>query len=119
MLASPMILPLIVCIYIYFVPESPRWLLAKAQQGDEEKYQKAFAALCSLRYTKIQAARDLFTIHHALKAQREKMKMVKPLRELFTVGRNRRALTASVLVMIFQQFCGVNILARDLGRVTK
>lgn len=107
MLASPMILSLIVCIYIYFVPQGPRWLLAKAQQGDDTKYQKAYASLCSLRHTKIQAAPDPFTINHALKAQREKMKMVKLLRELFTVGRNRRALTASVICMYMQQFCGV------------
>ncbi|KAJ9645677.1 hypothetical protein H2201_007506 [Coniosporium apollinis] len=113
----PMVLPLIVCMYIYCVPESPRWLLSKAQKGDKKKYQEAFASLCSLRHTKVQAARDLFTIHHALRGEKDKMKMARPLSELFTIPRNRRALTASIITMYFQQFCGVNIMVGILRHV--
>jgi MFS family permease len=39
------------------------------------------------------------------------MKKQKPFSELFTLGRNRRALTASVITMFLQQFCGVNVSA--------
>lgn len=108
MLASPMVLPLIVVAYIYTLPESPRWLLMKARKGNRGKYEEAFMALCKLRYTKLQAARDLFLINHLLEGEDQIFKDTKPFTELFTVGRNRRALTASVICMFLQQFCGVN-----------
>lgn len=66
-------------------------------------------SLCKLRYTKLQAARDLFLIDHLLKAEENIMQQEKPFSELFTRGRNRRALTASVITMFLQQFCGVNV----------
>ncbi|KAF2655619.1 hypothetical protein K491DRAFT_412594 [Lophiostoma macrostomum CBS 122681] len=111
MLASPMILPLFVVAYIYTLPESPRWLVSKARQGNKKKYEEAFMALCKLRHTKLQAGRDLFLIDHLLQGEEEIMKQQKPFTELFTLGRNRRALTASVITMFLQQFCGVNVSA--------
>jgi hypothetical protein len=42
---------------VWFCPESPRWLIGKGRYG------KAFESLCRLRYTKLQAARDLFMIN--------------------------------------------------------
>ncbi|KAF2500921.1 hypothetical protein BU16DRAFT_185712 [Lophium mytilinum] len=117
MLSSPMILPLLVAQYIYTVPESPRWLIQKAHNGNKKKYEEAFLALCKLRHTKLQAARDLFAIHHLLLRQAEITnksragKRRSPFRELFTIGRNRRALTASVITMFLQQQCGVNVMA--------
>ncbi|GAB7357315.1 hypothetical protein MBLNU459_g8277t1 [Dothideomycetes sp. NU459] len=111
MLASPMILPLVVVAYIYTLPESPRWLLRRAQLGDVSKYEKAFLSLCQLRHTKLQAARDMFLISYQLREEQRIRKQQKPFLELFTVARNRRAFTASVIVMFFQQFCGVNVLA--------
>lgn len=108
-LASPMVLPLIVVAYIYVLPESPRWLLMKARKGNKKKYEEAFMALCKLRYTKLQAARDLFLINHLLEGEDEIFKQTKPFTELFTIGRNRRALTASIICMFLQQFCGVNV----------
>ncbi|KAF2834977.1 sugar transporter family protein [Patellaria atrata CBS 101060] len=111
MLASPMVLPLFVVAYIYTMPESPRFLLRKARNGDKKKYEEAFNALCSLRYTKLQAARDMFLIHHLLKGEERIMAQQQPFRELFSIGRNRRALGAAVITMFFQQFCGVNVMA--------
>ncbi|KAL8691650.1 MAG: hypothetical protein Q9218_003171 [Villophora microphyllina] len=66
MLASPMILPLVAVAYVYTLPESPRWLLSKARQGKTEKFEAAFTSLCRLRHTRLQAARDLFLMHHLL-----------------------------------------------------
>lgn len=106
-----MILPLFVVAYIYTLPESPRWLLMKARKGNKKKYEQAFMTLCKLRHTKLQAARDLFLIDHLLQGEEEIMKQQKPFTELFTHGRNRRALTASVITMFLQQFCGVNVTA--------
>ncbi|KAF2814572.1 putative MFS myo-inositol transporter [Mytilinidion resinicola] len=117
MLSSPMILPLLVAQYIYTVPESPRWLIQKAHNGNTEKYEEAFLALCKLRHTKLQAARDLFAIHHLLLRQADITnksragKRRSPFRELFTISRNRRALIASVITMFLQQQCGVNVMA--------
>ncbi|KAF2202978.1 hypothetical protein GQ43DRAFT_390975 [Delitschia confertaspora ATCC 74209] len=110
-LASPMVLPLIVVAYVYTLPESPRWLLMKARKGNKKKYEEALLSLISLRHTKLQAARDLFMINHLLQGEEEVLTQTKPFSELFTVGRNRRALTASVICMFLQQFCGVNVTA--------
>lgn len=111
MLASPMVLPLVAVAYVYTLPESPRWLLSKAREGKTEKYETAFSSLCKLRHTRLQAARDLFLMHHLLDNE-EKIKQDHNIFfELWTVPRNRRALVASLIVMFFQQFCGVNVLA--------
>ena len=40
-------------------------------------------------------------------------------RELFTIGRNRRALTASVILMFLQQFVGVNVTAYYSSTILK
>lgn len=113
LIKKQMILPIFVVGYVYCLPESPRWLLKKAHREDSDYkrkkyYEKAWAALCSLRHTKLQAARDLFLIHHLLLNEKMIMEQDKPFLELFTHGRNRRALTASTIVMFLQQFCGVN-----------
>ncbi|KAF2759188.1 hypothetical protein EJ05DRAFT_499609 [Pseudovirgaria hyperparasitica] len=101
----------VVVMYIYVLPESPRWLLLKAREGkDKRRYEEAFLALQRLRHTKLQAARDLFLINHLLGEEEKIMKYDKPFLELFTNGRNRRALTASVICMFMQQFCGINVL---------
>ncbi|KAF2265060.1 hypothetical protein CC78DRAFT_532691 [Lojkania enalia] len=119
MLASPMILPLVVVAYVYTLPESPRWLLKKARQGNKRKYKEAYQALCTLRHTELQAGRDLFLINHLLAGEEEIMKDNKPFSELFTLGRNRRALTASVVTMFLQQFCGVNVTAYYSSTILK
>ncbi|KAL8756627.1 MAG: hypothetical protein Q9199_002814 [Rusavskia elegans] len=66
MLASPTILPLVAVAYVYTLPESPRWLLSKARQGKTQNFEGAFSALCKLRHTRLQAARDLFLMDHLL-----------------------------------------------------
>lgn len=105
------LLPIIVVLYIYTQPESPRWLLRQAHLGKTCNYESAFLALCRLRHTKLQAARDLFLINYQLKEENRIRKTQKPFLELFTTARNRRAFIASVTCMFFQQFCGVNVLA--------
>lgn len=112
MLASPMVLPLIAAAYVFTLPESPRWLLHKARQGNKAYYRKAFDALMRLRHHRLQAARDMFLMQHLLDGE----DLVTNWHgnrffELFTNKRNRRALTASCLVMFLQQICGVNVLA--------
>lgn len=102
-----MVLPLIVAAYVYTLPESPRWLLARAHKHKDEdrRYEEAFDSLVILRPTRLQAARDLFLIHHEL-LELDKIATSRPkgpLMTLFTDGRSARALLASVTCMFFQQ----------------
>ncbi|KAL4992674.1 hypothetical protein BDW68DRAFT_173062 [Aspergillus falconensis] len=94
--------PMLVCAQVYFCPESPRWYMMR------NRYHAAYDALCQLRPSKLQAARDLYYIHAALQVE-EKLREGKQLwREMFTIPRNRRAAQSSFFVMFMQQFCGVN-----------
>jgi len=99
---------------IWFCPESPRWLMKKGY------YNKAYKALCRLRNSPLQAARDTYYIHAQL--LQEEMLIAESgvstngnfftrFVELFTIPRVRRATQASGIVMIAQQMCGINIIA--------
>ncbi len=93
---------------VYFCPESPRWYIKK------HKYAKAFASLCRLRNTPIQAARDLYYIHAQIQEEADIIgtsNYVSRFIELFTIPRVRRATLASFVVMLAQQMCGINIIA--------
>ncbi|KAL1960586.1 hypothetical protein VTO42DRAFT_7165 [Malbranchea cinnamomea] len=102
MLASTAIPPFFVCIQVYFCPESPRWYMIR------NRYDRAYEALCKLRKTKLQAARDLYYIHAALKVESGLKEGKNLWHEMFMVPRNRRAAQSSFFVMFMQQFCGVN-----------
>lgn len=117
-----MVLPLLVVLYIYALPESPRVLLAKARKDGPDAhdlYEKAFLALRSLRNSKVQAARDLFLMDHLLHEESRIMHDQKRFRELFSVDRCRRALTASVICMFLQQMCGVNVTVYYSSKIMK
>ncbi|KAH9940403.1 MFS sugar transporter [Epithele typhae] len=105
MLASAGVPALFIMSQVYFCPESPRWLM------NNGRYEEAFTSLRRLRYSDIQAARDLYYIHVQLEAEKEIQQGRNLFRELFTVPRNRRATLASTIVMFMQQFCGVNVIA--------
>ncbi|KAF8521253.1 MFS sugar transporter [Hysterangium stoloniferum] len=105
MLGSAGLPAIIVCIQVYFCPESPRWLMSKG------RYSAAFDSLKRLRGHDLLAARDLFYIHTLLEAEMEINRNKNLISELFTIPRNRRATVASFIVMFMQQFCGVNIIA--------
>jgi len=106
MMGSAMFPAVIVCCFVFMCPESPRWYMSK------NRHQKAYQSMCTLRYNKIQAARDIFYMHTLLEAEKETMILKKnPLLEIISVPRNRRAFQASEIVMFMQQFCGVNVIA--------
>lgn len=105
MLASTSIPPMIVCIQVYFCPESPRWYMEKG------KFDKAFHSLCRLRKTKVQAARDMYYAYKLLEIESAEREGRNAMREFFLVRRNRRAAQSSFFVMFMQQFCGVNVIA--------
>ncbi|KAL8823122.1 MAG: hypothetical protein Q9191_006153, partial [Dirinaria sp. TL-2023a] len=105
MLGSTVVLPLVVCAQVYLCPESPRWLIKK------NRVDKAFHAFQRIRGSDLQAARDLYYCYVNVEIERKVSRGRNLVKEMFTVGRNRRAALASWIVMFMQQFCGVNVIA--------
>jgi MFS family permease len=80
----------------------------------KNRHRAAFNSLLELRFSPIQAARDLYYIHVLLQVEHEMMagsNYVQRLWELVSIPRNRRASLAAWVVMIAQQMCGINIIA--------
>jgi MFS family permease len=78
------------------------------------RYPQAFKSLLRLRFSELQAARDLYYIHKQLEIEQAivgKSNYVTRFTQLFTIPRVRRATLASFVVMIAQQMCGINIIA--------
>ncbi|GKZ45858.1 hypothetical protein AbraIFM66951_008726 [Aspergillus brasiliensis] len=94
---------------VLFCPESPRWYLKKGRYAD------AYASLCKLRFTKVQAARDLYIMYVLYLKEQQTLKSTEPafkrFSQLFTVPRLRRANLAAGMVMLSQQLCGINIIS--------
>ncbi len=98
MLASAMVPAVVVCAFVYACPESPRWYMSRG------RHDKAYRAMVRLRYSRVQAARDVFYMHTLLEAEAGMKRLGRSkLLELVTVPRNRRALVASEIVMFMQQ----------------
>lgn len=96
MVGSAMLPAVFVCMFVFKCPESPRWYMSKG------RHDKAYEAMCSIRFNKIQAARDQFYMHTLLEAESLVMGRSK-VREMVTIPRNRRAMVASEIVMFMQQ----------------
>ncbi|KAI9805450.1 MAG: hypothetical protein M1825_000701 [Sarcosagium campestre] len=105
MMGSAMMPAVIVCCFVFMCPESPRWYMSKGRHA------KAYQSMVRFRYSKVQAARDVFYMHTLLEAESGMKLGHNKMKELITVPRNRRALVASEIVMFMQQFCGVNVIA--------
>ncbi|KAH6688596.1 proton myo-inositol cotransporter [Plectosphaerella plurivora] len=110
MIGSTAVPALIVCLLCFFCPESPRHYLARKDP------RRAYVAMGKLRKTRVQAARDIFSADAMLQAENVARAMRKKgffatFGDFFTVRRLRNAMCASEIVMIMQQFCGVNVIA--------
>lgn len=102
MLASTAVAPILVCLLVYLPPESPRWLMK------QQRYKEAFDALLRLRTHPLIAARDFLLLHSAL--QENLNNPPARLSALVSTPRNQRAAQACFLLMLMQQFCGVNVI---------
>ena len=97
MMGSAMLPAVIVLSFVFLCPESPRWYMGKGRHA------KAYQSMVRLRYSKVQAARDVFYMHTLLDAESSMTLGHSKMVELVSVPRNRRALIASEIVMFMQQ----------------
>ncbi|ODV81463.1 arabinose-proton symporter [Suhomyces tanzawaensis NRRL Y-17324] len=106
MLGSACIPAFIVMCQVPFVPESPRWLMAKGRHAE------AFDSLLQLRKEPISAARDTFYQYVLLQEENSyDASFFRKFMELFTIRRNRNGALGAWIVMFMQQFCGINVIA--------
>ncbi|PVI01711.1 hypothetical protein DM02DRAFT_717722 [Periconia macrospinosa] len=97
-----------IVIFIWWCPESPRWLLKK------NRYQEAYTAFCRIRNSEVIAARELYYAHCQIAEENQAfagISLGRRMLDLFTVPRLRRATIASSVIVIAQQFSGINIVA--------
>jgi hypothetical protein len=86
-------------------PESPRWLMKKGRMP------QAWNAIRRLRFTELQAARDLYYAYAQFRMEEHVLQgssYFSRLTDLFTIPRCRRATLAAGVVMLAQQMCGIN-----------
>lgn len=134
MMSSAMLPAVVVCCFVFTVPESPRWVRCcyarhltfqngKADQSiqymSKNRHYKAYESMEKLRYKKVQAARDVFYMHTLLEAEEDLKANKKNIAwELITVPRNRRALIASEIVMFMQQVCSWRFFSPPLSCIS-
>lgn len=97
-----------ILIFVWFCPESPRWLMKKG------RYAASFASFRRIRTTEVIAARDLYYAHRQVLEEKDAFggtTLARRVYELFAVPRLRRATLASSWVVISQQFSGINLMA--------
>ncbi|QKX58225.1 uncharacterized protein TRUGW13939_05346 [Talaromyces rugulosus] len=107
-LAAAFVPAIPVLIFVWFCPESPRWLMKKG------RYREAFESFCRIRNTELIAARELYYAycqvieeHNAFEGKALSTRAL----EIISVPRLRRAMISSAIIVIAQQFSGINIMA--------
>ena len=93
-------------VFILKSVESPHWLVLNG------RISQAYASLCRLRRTEVQAARDLYNIYIQTLPEQETYRYTEftgSLCQLFTLPKLRRVLLSSVIVNIYPLLAGVQI----------
>lgn len=79
---------------------------------EKNRYMDAFGSMKALRFSKIQAARDMYYAAKLLETEEASRSTRGTIfHEFFKIRRNRRAAQSAFFVMFMQQFCGVNVIA--------
>ncbi|WWC66761.1 uncharacterized protein I206_100666 [Kwoniella pini CBS 10737] len=104
---------MIVSMYAFKLPESPRWLAAKG------KYAECLAVLAALEGTSVDDKKVMSTFNGICDAISAEQAGGFGFRELFTNGRgqNFRRMLLGVTAQCFQQICGINLITYYLTSV--
>ncbi|CDO94596.1 unnamed protein product [Kluyveromyces dobzhanskii CBS 2104] len=106
MLGSSLVFSTVLFFGLFFLPESPRWLIHKG--FDVEAYQ----VWRRLRDTSdIASKREFLEMKHAAeqdKQLRDQESTFKSMFDLFLIPRNRRALIYAIMMVSFGQLTGIN-----------
>lgn len=95
-------------MFIFLIPESPRWLMKKG------RFRDSFKSYNRIRRAPIIAARDMFYSHVLYEEERLQARGASYMTRLvdcFRVPRIRRATLGAGVVMLSQQLCGINIIS--------
>ncbi|KAK4522969.1 hypothetical protein GAYE_PCTG33G0859 [Galdieria yellowstonensis] len=103
MLGATIVPAVFEAIAVPFQVESPRWLIKKGKMEQAEK------VLLAIRLSSEHALRDLVLIRKAVEEERKMTENRNLYWELLTVPSLRRELFVGTLLMLFQQFCGMNV----------
>jgi len=103
MLGATIVPAIFEAIAVPFQVESPRWLIKKGKMEQAEK------VLLAIRLSSEHALRDLVLIRKAVEEERKMTENRNLYWELLTVPSLRRELFVGTLLMLFQQFCGMNV----------
>ncbi|WVQ78647.1 hypothetical protein IAT38_000734 [Cryptococcus sp. DSM 104549] len=107
------IIVMIVCMYFFRLPESPRWLAAKG------KFPEAVAVLAALDNTAVDDPQVINTFNGICDAIAAEHVGEFSFGEMFTHGRtqNFRRAMLGILAQCFQQICGINLITYYLTSV--
>jgi hypothetical protein len=81
-------------LQVYFCPESPRWYMERG------RFDKALRSVKKLRFSPVQATRDMYYAYKLLEIERGEREGRNLLKEFFTVRRNRRAAQSAWFCMV-------------------
>ncbi|KOC09023.1 putative MFS sugar transporter [Aspergillus flavus AF70] len=114
-LALSFLFPLIILVFVFFLPESPRWLVLVGRTGDAVRSLAAYRGL-PVEDETIQA--EIASIEVALELT-EQSSCFK-LREVFS-GKNEDRLfyrfTLCMVIQFFQQMCGGNLISTYISTI--
>lgn len=115
MLGSTIVFSIILFSGLFFLPESPRWLMSKGKEG------YAWNVWKSLRSIEDEdSLMEFLEMRQTLHAENEMAKEEKVWErylELFFVPRNRRALVYALMIVMFGQMTGINAVLYNMGQL--
>lgn len=113
MLGSTLVFSTILIVGLFLLPESPRWLVSKHKIG------RAWNVWKSLRdINNPENLMEFLDMHNTAKHEEEEAKNEKPwvrYFELFTIPRNRRALTYALMMIMLGQMTGINAVLYNMS----
>ncbi|WVQ84605.1 hypothetical protein IAT38_006760 [Cryptococcus sp. DSM 104549] len=109
------IIVMIVCMYLFRLPESPRWLAAKG------KHAESLAVLAALDNTTVDNPEVINTFHGISDAISAEASGAFAWKELMSGGKtqNFRRMMLGVLIQCFHQITGINLITYYLPSVLK